>query len=1276
MKKTALALFLLITISAQSQVVINEYSAANRDVWTDNYGDDPDWFELYNSGGAAVNLGGYFLTDNPDNLDKWEIPLGFTVNAGETVRIWASGRGESDGVNHHADFKLTQMRQEFIILSDPGLAILDQVWIESPNKLGHSSGRLTDGGAVWGVFENPTPGNPNSGGVTGYAPTPAFSQAAGFYGGAQNISITTDSGFDIRYTTDGTEPDAGSALYAAPVNLADVTTLRARSFSDGGSDHIESFTATNTYFIAVSHTFSTFSVNGQLEIWGGGGGSGGGGGGGWGGGGGPHIVSVEFFDEAGVRQWQLEGEMRRHGNDSWAYNQRGMRLHVHDEYGYANKIDHQMFSVKDRTDFDVIIIKAAGSDNYPGSPAPTAAHLRDGWVQTLSHNAGLEVDERTYEHTINYLNGEYWGVYEYRERIDEDFTQEYYNTSGNEMDMLEQWGGVDVEYGTLQNWEDTYDFIRLNDMTVDANYQAALQLISKESFIDYMIINTFFVNSDWLNWNTKWWQGLDANNPMPWRYALWDMDNISDLGQNYTGWSSTGFESPTVCEVSTVFGNGPSWNSDVGHSEIYRNLLENESFFQDYINRYTDLLNGALHCDAMTALLDQFEAEMLPEMQGQVDRWGGSVAGWQDNVDAIRQFNCDRYDFVYTVIQDCFPDLEGPFNVTANVNGVGEILFSTTSVTDTFEGIYFGGLTISLEAIETCGSTFTGWNVVSGDAVFADPMAFNQEVNLTSDLVVEATFIPNNAPIDIYFQTDPPGFGGIMIDGIEITTPGTYAYTAGTQLELSAIESGFEIFDNWEVINNEILGDDDDVVISLNACENDTIIAEFDVFLSDQLTFDVMPVGSGTITAEGLVIPIYPTTDDFAIDLNIDAEATPADASWQFVEWQLNNHVLNPDEFSTIVDFDFLVEDTLIAIFEEVPTFSVVIDLSDADAGIITSSGNEYEAGDIIEIIEGGALSLNVTANEWYEFDYWVTSGGVIIDGNDTDALLDFIISGDGTITAVFIYTEHWDISIDVFPIGSGTVNLDGLDLTTYPQIETYTINDNIDLIATPIDQWWYFSHWEAAGQLFTPDNLQTAVSASIQSGDAIVAVFIELENYDITVQVKPQNAGVVSFDLGYVTSTEWTGVIQGNVPSAFTAVENPFYKFIGWTSSSHAPTPSNDNANVVFNFSQTDTVVAVFEQIDFSFFIPNTFTPNQDGLNEVWLPVSSAADPEAYHCIIFNRQGEVVFETKDLYEGWDGSFLGKDHYVIDGVYNFIITTKSYHELGNITKKGHITIIR
>ena len=266
MKKIALALFFLASLTAQSQVLINEYSAANRDVWLDNYGDDPDWFELYNAGAGVVDLSGYFLSDNPDELDKWEIPAGFNINAGETVQVWASGRDESDGVNHHSGFKLTQMRQEYIILSDAGLTIQDQIQILTPNKLGQSSGRLTDGGANWGVFENPTPGNMNAGGVSGYAPTPEFSIDAGFYPGAQNITLTSEPGFEIRYTTDGTEPDAGSTLYGGVINLTNVTTLRAKSYSDGGTDHIGSFTATNTYFIGVDHTFSTFSVNGQLEI--------------------------------------------------------------------------------------------------------------------------------------------------------------------------------------------------------------------------------------------------------------------------------------------------------------------------------------------------------------------------------------------------------------------------------------------------------------------------------------------------------------------------------------------------------------------------------------------------------------------------------------------------------------------------------------------------------------------------------------------------------------------------------------------------------------------------------------------------------------------------------------------------------------------------------------------------------------------------------------------------------------------------------------------------
>ena len=60
------------THSLIAQVVINEYSAANFSTTMDNYGDTPDWIELYNAGGAAVNLSNYFLSDKITNPLKWQ----------------------------------------------------------------------------------------------------------------------------------------------------------------------------------------------------------------------------------------------------------------------------------------------------------------------------------------------------------------------------------------------------------------------------------------------------------------------------------------------------------------------------------------------------------------------------------------------------------------------------------------------------------------------------------------------------------------------------------------------------------------------------------------------------------------------------------------------------------------------------------------------------------------------------------------------------------------------------------------------------------------------------------------------------------------------------------------------------------------------------------------------------------------------------------------------------------------------------------------------------
>ncbi len=71
------SLLLMISSGLSAQVVINEFSGANYENLTDNFGNDNvDWVELYNMGPDPVNLEGYYMTDNIDNLDKYQFPAG------------------------------------------------------------------------------------------------------------------------------------------------------------------------------------------------------------------------------------------------------------------------------------------------------------------------------------------------------------------------------------------------------------------------------------------------------------------------------------------------------------------------------------------------------------------------------------------------------------------------------------------------------------------------------------------------------------------------------------------------------------------------------------------------------------------------------------------------------------------------------------------------------------------------------------------------------------------------------------------------------------------------------------------------------------------------------------------------------------------------------------------------------------------------------------------------------------------------------------------------
>ncbi|HIP31208.1 MAG TPA: PKD domain-containing protein, partial [Crocinitomicaceae bacterium] len=110
--------------------------------------------------------------------------------------------------------------------------------------------------------------------------------------------------------------------------------------------------------------------------------------------------------------------------------------------------------------------------------------------------------------------------------------------------------------------------------------------------------------------------------------------------------------------------------------------------------------------------------------------------------------------------------------------------------------------------------------------------------------------------------------------------------------------------------------------------------------------------------------------------------------------------------------------------------------------------------------------------------------------------------------------------------------------------------------------------------------------------------------------------------------------------------------------------------------FGCNDTITRIISIDDvLIFYVPNTFTPDNDELNQRFLPVfTSGYDPYDYHLTIFNRWGEVVFESYDSAFGWDGTYHGK--LVQDGTYTWKIDFKETMTDKRHSKTGHVNVIR
>ena len=105
------------------------------------------------------------------------------------------------------------------------------------------------------------------------------------------------------------------------------------------------------------------------------------------------------------------------------------------------------------------------------------------------------------------------------------------------------------------------------------------------------------------------------------------------------------------------------------------------------------------------------------------------------------------------------------------------------------------------------------------------------------------------------------------------------------------------------------------------------------------------------------------------------------------------------------------------------------------------------------------------------------------------------------------------------------------------------------------------------------------------------------------------------------------------------------------------------------------DTVMhQIYIEGEFAVYIPNTFTPDGNGLNDIFQPKGVGIDESSYKMYIFDRWGEIIFTSTEFKKGWDGKVKGTDTFAEQGVYTYKILVKDY--LGNIHPYvGHVNCL-
>ncbi len=692
-----------------NSLIINELQAANVDMYVDpsyNYG---SWVELYNPTNQKVSLQGLYVSDDPDNLQKFRLnskagmvpPMGYKV-------LWFDHFSERFAPSQ-VDGKLDCDGGAIYISTTSGELICSQVY---PEAIGRTSyARLTDGGMEWGVTATPTPGESNNGSTftTQRLEAPVVSKDACLFTRPFSVQVTIPAGATLKYTTDGTTPTErnGEVSTNGRFTVNYTTTFRFRLFQEG---YLPSRIITRSYlYMEDNFGLPVISVvtdplnlyddymgiyvkgvngrtgNGQATPcnwnmdW-------------------DRPVNFEYITADGEMVINMEAHMEMCGGWSRAWTPHSFKIKANKIYEGENYIPYQIFPNKAYMKHKTLQIRNGGNDTY--------SRIKDAALQAIVHTSGLDVDGQECQPVVHFINGEYIGLLNIREPNNKHFVEANYALDDDEIDQFE----MSPDSGYVQKCGTDESFMRWYDLSANAAdeavYEEICSMVDMDEYINYMAVELYLGGTDWPQNNIKGFKPKAEGGKF--RFVLFDLDGAFATTDVF----NTFFNKQTHT-FDLVYDTNSRLRAEIKWVTIFKNMLQNEAFRKQFIDTYCLVAGSVFEPERCVAIIDSMARnteralayEYASPWSTANDMKNSLKNRQQQMVNALRNYS----NFQLSIMD------EQRVTLKSNVPQAKLMVNGLEVPTGKFSGSLFAPIT--LKAVAPAGYRFSGWMDGNVDAV-------------------------------------------------------------------------------------------------------------------------------------------------------------------------------------------------------------------------------------------------------------------------------------------------------------------------------------------------------------------------------------------------------------------------------------------------------------------------------------------------------------------------------------------------------------------------------